>query len=95
MSNIESIYDANYCILTQDQFTTDFPNVEVPDEITVNARVLVFHTEDDGLIAALWGSSNDFTTFTADLAKYAASQADPGEVLPKVGRNVTELATGR
>lgn len=88
-TNFSSIIAANYVILTDEQFVNDYPGEAVPAEYT---RVLVFHDDDDELIAALWGSGNDFATFTADLAKYAASQADPGAVEPKVGRNVTELA---
>lgn len=87
-----NLYDANYSILTREQFVNDFPSASIPEDIDDTARALAFYDDEELLIAAFWAPSRDFATFTADLAKYAASQADPGEVLPKVGRNVTELA---
>jgi hypothetical protein len=89
---MDTIIEANYVILTREQFANDYPDNDFSGEYD---RVLVIHNDDAVLVAALWGSGNDFATFTADLAKYAASQADPGTVEPKVGRNVTELASAR
>lgn len=88
MSNI-NIINVNYVILTRDQFATDYPKEWLPSD---GGHVLALHDDDDKLLVAIWGSGKYFAAFTADLAKYAASQADPGVIEAKVGRNVTELA---
>jgi hypothetical protein len=86
-----TVYDANYTILTREQFVTDYPNADVPTAVNDDARALVLYDDEELLITALWGSGSELSTFTGDLAKYAASNANPGPVEAKVGHNTTVI----
>lgn len=70
-----TITETNYLILTPQQFVNAYPSRKLlPDgSADDNERVLVLHDDDNNLLTALWGTVNDFITFTADLAKYTAS----------------------
>jgi hypothetical protein len=86
-----TVNDANFVILTREQFINDYPDAPVP-LASDGRRVLVLHDDEDELIVALWGFMPELQSYTEELASYVRGAADPGPVEPKVGPNHTELA---
>lgn len=91
MPEIIHASEVNYVILTAEQFATDYPqHLTVAGKAPENA-VLVLHDDEELPAAFIEGTPAMLAELVADIADYAKSIADPGEVVPKVGASQTVL----